>query len=47
MRQKVYNFGSDGYISLKNLYKFSLIYKNKYAYLKPKNKKNKLISKKK
>ena len=47
MWQKVYNFGSDGYIPLKNLYKISLIYKHKYAYLKPKNKKNKLISRKK
>ena len=27
---------SDGYISLKDLYKFSLIYKHKYAYLKSK-----------
>ena len=32
----VYNFCSDGYISFKSLYKFSLIYKYKYAYLKPK-----------
>ena len=36
MWQKVYNFSSDGYISLKNLYKFSLIYKHKYVYLKRK-----------
>ena len=36
MWEKVYNFCSDGYISLKNLYKFSLIYKHKYAYLKAK-----------
>ena len=36
MWQKVYNFCSDGFISLKILYKFSLIYKHKYAYLKPK-----------
>ena len=28
------------YLSLKNLYKFSLIYKHKYAYLNPKNLKN-------
>ena len=27
---------SDRYISLKDLYKFSLIYKHKYAYLKSK-----------
>ena len=36
MCQKVYNFGSGGYLSLKNLYKFILTYKHKYAYLKPK-----------
>ena len=36
MWQKVYNFSSDGCISLKNLYKFSLIYWHKYAYFKPK-----------
>ena len=36
MWQKVYNFYSDGHISLKNQYKFSLIYKHKYAYLKRK-----------
>ena len=36
MWQKVHNFCSDGYISLKNLCKFSLIYKHKYACLKPK-----------
>ena len=36
MWQKVYSFCSDGYISLKNLYKFSLTYKHKYVYLKPK-----------
>ena len=35
MWQKVYQFGSDGYISFKNLYEFSIIYKHKYAYLKP------------
>ena len=29
--QKVYNFFSDGYTSLKNLNKFSLIYQHKYA----------------
>ena len=34
MWQKVYNFCSDGYMSLKNLYKFSLIYKHNDAYLK-------------
>ena len=47
MWQKVYNFSSDGYISLKNLYKFSLIYKHKYVYLSAKNLKSKLISRKK
>ena len=38
MWQKVYvtKAYSDGYISLKDLYKFSLIYKHKYAYFKPK-----------
>ena len=36
MWQKVYNFCSDGNISLKNLPKFRLIYKHKYAYLKHK-----------
>ena len=36
MWQKVYIFSSDGYKSLKNLYKFSLIYKYKYVYLKRK-----------
>ena len=39
MWQNVYNFLSDGYISLKNLYNLSLIYKHKYAYLKPKKSK--------
>ena len=34
MWKKLYNFGSHGYISFKNLYKFCLIYKHKYAYLK-------------
>ena len=34
MWQMLYNFGSHGYISFKNLYKFSFIYKHKYAYLK-------------
>ena len=33
MWQKMYNFWS---ISLKNLYKFSIIYKHKHAYLKHK-----------
>ena len=36
MWQKVYNFCSDGYVSSKDLYKFSVIYKRKYAYLKVK-----------
>ena len=36
MWQKVYNVYSDGHISLKNQYKFNLIYKHKYAYLKRK-----------
>ena len=36
MWQKVYNFWSDGNISLENLRKFRLIYKHKYAYLKHK-----------
>ena len=36
MWQKVYNFFPDGCMSLKNLYKFGLISKQKYAYLKPK-----------
>ena len=40
MWQKVYNFCLDEYIPLKNLYKFSLIYKHNYAYLKPKKKVN-------
>ena len=35
MWQKVYSFYSDGCISLKNVYKFSLIYKYMYGYLKP------------
>ena len=36
MWQKIYvtKTYSDGYISLKDLYKFSLIYKHKAAYLK-------------
>ena len=38
MWQRVYvtKIYSDGYISLKDLYKFSGIYKHKYAYLKSK-----------
>ena len=40
MWQKVYNFCSYGYITLKNLYEFSLIYKHKYASLKPKKSEN-------
>ena len=40
MWQKVYNFCLDKYIPLKNLYKFSLIYKHKCAHLKPKKKVN-------
>ena len=36
MWQKAYNFCSDGYMSLQNLYKLGLIYKHYYAYLKPK-----------
>ena len=45
--QKVYNVWPEGHISLNNLYKFSHIYKCKYPYLKPKNLKSKLISRKK
>ena len=36
MWQKVYNFCLDGYIPFKNFKKLCLIYKHKYAYLKPK-----------
>ena len=38
MWQKIYvnKTYPDGYISLNNLYKFSLIYKHKATYLKPK-----------